>query len=146
MRRSSLATALIALAISSTAALAVSPYHLMWSAKIAGKDGSKITGEATMKAGADGATTDVSVMLMGDDAGVTRPWHVHVGSCAKGGGVFGGGKSYTPITIEGSGHGMSKATLMVAIPDTGSYYVNIHESAGNMGKIVACGDMMKHDM
>ncbi len=146
MRRSSLATALIALAISSTAALAVPPYHLMWSAKIAGKDGSKITGEASMKAGADGATTDVSVMLMGDDAGATRPWHVHVGSCAKGGGVFGGGKSYTPITSEGTGHGMSKATLPVAIPDTGSYYVNIHESAGNMGKIVACGDMMKHDM
>lgn len=145
MRRSSLATALVALAIASTAAVAMSPFHLEWEGKIAGKDGSKITGEASMKEGADGKTTEVNVMLMGDENGATRPWHVHVGSCAKGGGVFGGGKSYTPITTEGMGHGMSKAILPVALPDTGSYYVNIHESAGNMGKIVACGDLMMHD-
>lgn len=144
MRRSPLASALVALAIVSTAAVAMSPFHLEWEGKIVGKDGSKITGEATMKEGADGKSTEVEIMLMGDEAGATRPWHVHVGSCAKGGGVFGGGKSYTPITTEGM-HGMSKATLPVAVPDTGSYYVNIHESAGNMGKIVACGDLVMHD-
>lgn len=144
MRRSSLVTTLAALAIASTAAVAMSPLHLEWEGKIAGKDGSKITGEATMKEGEDGKSTVVEIMLVGDENGATRPWHVHVGSCAKGGGVFGGGKSYTPVATSG-GHGMSKATLPVAVPDTGSYYVNIHESAGNMGKIVACGDLMMHD-
>lgn len=144
MRRSSVVTALAALAIASTAAVAMSPFHLEWEGKIVGKDGSKITGEAVMKEGADDKSTVVELMLMGDDNGATRPWHVHVGSCAKGGGVFGGGKSYTPVATSG-GHGMSKATLPVALPDTGSYYVNIHESAANMGKIVACGDLMMHD-
>lgn len=144
MRRSSVATALVALAIASSAAVAMSPIHLEWEGKLAGKDGSKITGEATMKEGEDGKSTVVELMLVGDENGATRPWHVHVGSCAKGGGVFGGGKSYTPVATSG-GHGMSKATLPVAVPDTGSYYVNIHESASNMGKIVACGDLTMHD-
>jgi len=142
MRRTPI-VAVLALAVASTSALALSPSLATWSAKIAGKDGSKITGEATMKAGADAATTQVSVMLMGDEAGVTRPWHVHIGSCAKGGGVLGGGKSYTPITMDASGHGMTTATLPVALPDTGSYYVNIHQSATSMATIVACGDLTK---
>lgn len=132
-----------ALIVASSSALALAPSLATWSAKITGKDGSKIMGDATMKAGADAGTTVVSVMLMGDEAGTTRPWHVHIGSCAKGGGVLGGGKSYTPITFDASGHGMTTATLPVALPDTGSYYVNIHQSAANMGTIVACGDLAK---
>lgn len=141
MRRLSWAT--VGLAVLSTSAFALTTHYASWSGKIAGNEGAKITGEVSMQPTADGAGTDVSVMLMGDAASVTRPWHVHMGSCAKGGGVLGGGKSYTPITTDGSGHGMSKSTLPIATPDTGSYYVNIHESAGNMGKIVACGDLTK---
>jgi superoxide dismutase, Cu-Zn family len=141
MRRLSLASTVLALAVCSTAALALVSQHMDWTAKIAGNDGAKITGDATMKATADGKGTDVMVMLAGDAAGVTRPWHVHTGSCTKAGGVFGGGKAYSRITIDASGNGMSTATLAVAVPDTGSYYVNIHESTGNMGKIVACGDL-----
>lgn len=141
MRRLSGAT--VALAVFSTSAFALTASSANWAGKLAGNDGAKVTGEASMKPTADGAGTEVNVMLMGDAAGTTRPWHVHIGSCAKGGGVLGGGSSYTPITTDGSGHGMTKATLPIATPDTGSYYVNIHESAGNMGKIVACGDLTK---
>lgn len=141
MRRFAVIAAGVAVVTVTSVAFAVSA-HASWSGKIAGKDGSKITGEATMKSTADDAGAEVNVMIMGDEAGVTRPWHVHIGSCAKGGGVLGGGKSYTPVAMDGSGHGMSKATLPIAVPDTGSYYVNIHESAGNMGKIVACGDLV----
>lgn len=140
MRRVALVAAGIAMLTVTTAGLALSSMA-SWKGTIAGKDGSKITGTASMAPAGEG--TEVNVMIMGDEAGATRPWHIHIGSCAKGGGVFGGGRSYTPITVDGSGHGMTKATLAVAAPDTGSYYVNIHESAGNMGKIVACGDLAK---
>ena len=92
---------------------------------------------------ADGAGTVITVALKREAASVVRPWHVHVGSCAKGGGIFGGAGSYTPITIDAKGNGSSKATLMVAAPDSGSYYVNVHESSANMSKIVACGDLKK---
>lgn len=112
-----------------------------WMASIKGKDGAVTTGTAMMMAGKTANTTEVSIDMKGETAGVTRPWHVHTGSCEKGGGVLGGGRAYTPMSIDEKGNGSSSATLAVALPDTGSYYVNVHESATNMGKSVACGDL-----
>jgi len=51
-----------------------------------------------------------------------RPWHIHIGSCASAGGVLGGGKSYTPITVDAAGAGSSRATLPIALPDTGAVF------------------------
>lgn len=112
---------------------------------VAGKDGLAITGTAMMKGSDDEKSTIVEVEVKGDAAGSVRPWHIHIGSCAAGGGVLGGGRSYTPMTMDGMGGAKTKATLPIAMPDTGKYYVNVHESASNMGKIVACGDLMHHD-
>jgi hypothetical protein len=130
-----------ALAISSSVALAltVNPGH--WMGTVSGLDDAKTTGTGMMMPTADGAGTDVTLDLKGETAGVTRPWHVHLGTCAKGGGVFGGGRAYTPITVDDKGNGSGKATLMVAVPDTGTYHINVHESSANMSKIVACGDL-----
>jgi len=142
MRRSSIFGVSALLAFSSSAALAL-VMHEEWSGKVMGKDGSAIHGSATMKAGKKANTTDVMVKLSGDVAAGARPWHVHSGSCAKAGGVFGGGASYTAVAMNAKGAGKSKATLPVTVPDTGMYYVNIHESATMMAKIVACGDLKK---
>jgi hypothetical protein len=140
MVRSKILGAAAALAISSSVALAltVAPH---WMGTIAGKGDAKTTGTGMMMATADGAGTEVTIELKGETPSVVRPWHVHVGSCAKGGGVFGGGRAYTPVTVDDKGTGSSKATLMVALPDTGSYHVNVHESSANMSNIVACGDL-----
>ena len=119
--------------------------HGHWAGTISGKDGMKITGTAMMMDAKEAGSTEVTVQLKGDDAGIVRPWHIHTGSCEKGGGVWGGGKSYTPITVDDKGNGMSKAMIAAMPADTGHYYVNIHESAANMSKIVACGDL-KHEM
>ncbi|WP_309673061.1 hypothetical protein, partial [Gemmatimonas sp.] len=67
----------------------------------------------------------------------------HTGSCEKGGGVVGGGRAYAPIVISDKGQGAGKATLAVALADTTTYYVNIHDAAQAMGIIVACGDLKK---
>jgi hypothetical protein len=142
MRPLAVMAAGVALATVATAASAL-VLATSWKGKVTGRGDSKITGDAAITPSADGTGAEVNVMIMGDTPGATRPWHIHIGSCAAPGGVLGGGRSYTPITIDGSGHGMSKATLPVAVPDSGSYYVNIHESAGNMGSIVACGDLTK---
>lgn len=143
MRHSKFAAIAAALAVSSSVALALTVTHGHWMGAVTGKDGAATTGSAMMAGSTDGKSTEVTLELMGETASVTRPWHIHTGSCAKGGGVLGGGKSYTPITVDDKGHGTSKATLAMAMPDTGSYYVNIHESGTNMSKIVACGDL-KH--
>lgn len=118
----------------------------MWMGKVAGKDGAALSGDVQMNPGSDANTTVVELTIKGDAASGTRPWHIHIGSCAKPGGVLGGGRSYTPIALDASGNGTSKATLPIAMPDTGSYYVNIHEGAANMSKIVGCGDLMFHKM
>lgn len=144
LRRITLAAA--AVALTSTAALAGGRFAAMWMGTVSGKDGSGITGNAQMTPGAEANTTTVEVSLKGDAPSTPRPWHIHIGSCAKPGGVLGGGRSYTPLAGDASGSSASKATLAIALPDTGSYYVNIHESAANMAKIVACGDLMFHKM
>ncbi|MEO7996018.1 MAG: CHRD domain-containing protein [Gemmatimonadaceae bacterium] len=138
MKRSSLVAVAGLLAVTSSAAFAALR-HMDYTVTITGKDGAAVHGSGMAKS--EDKTTEVEIKLMGDVAGSVRPWHIHVGSCAKAGGIFGGARSYTPITIDAKGEGTTKATVPASLPDTGTYYVNIHESAANMGKIVACGDL-----
>lgn len=56
--------------------------------------------------------------------------------------MFGDAKAYTPLRTDAKGAAQGKATLRLALPDSGYYYVNVHESATQMGKIVACGDLL----
>lgn len=113
-----------------------------WTATLAGKDGRKVTGSAAVKPA--GAGVEVTVTLDGDTPGATRPWHIHTGSCAKSGGVFGAARAYSPIVIDLKGHGSATAKLEAPPSDTATYYVNIHDSGAAMGTIVACGDLAKH--
>ncbi|MCO4100836.1 hypothetical protein [Gemmatimonas sp.] len=142
---SSLIIGLVAAMTTTIMAAVPSAVHLSteWSAKITGKDGRKVSGSATAVPTADGAGTLVSVTLEGDTPGATRPWHVHSGSCAASGGVVGGGRAYSALTIDPKGHATGKATLAVTLPDTGKFYVNIHDAATAMSIIVACGDLAR---
>lgn len=114
-----------------------------WTAKLVGKEGRRVSGAATVNPSADGKGTDVQVTIEGDTPGATRPWHIHTGSCEKSGGVFGGGRAYTPIAIDTKGHGAAKVTIPALMADTTTYYVNIHDSAAAMSIIVACGNLTK---
>jgi len=141
MRRSSILSVALLLAGSSSVAFGLVVRHGGWTAAISGKDGSAIKGSAKVKAGKRAGTTEVSVKYMGDASKMTRPWHVHSGSCAMAGGIVGAANAYSPLIGSAKGSAKGHATLAMALPDTGSYYVNIHESSTNMGKIVACGDL-----
>lgn len=144
MRGKSIGVGLVAVALCSSIALAVAPLDMSWQGMLKGNGESKIDGVISVTKGADGKAL-ATVEFDGDTPSVSRPWHVHVGSCAKGGGVLGGAMNYRAIAVNDKGHGKETANLPVAVPDTGSYYVNIHESAANMRSIVACGDLkMKH--
>lgn len=138
---SAMSLATVLLVASSTVALGLTVRHDAWEGVVVGKDGSKVKGPVSMVPGMAAGTTELEVSFTGDVAGTTRPWHVHVGSCAKRGAVLGDAKAYTPLTVGSSGAAQGKATLRLAWPEGGNYYVNIHESAANMGKIVACGDL-----
>ena len=133
-------TALL-LALSATAANGAVRRHVAWDGMVMGIGGSKIRGEAEMVAGKRVGTTAVEVTYARDASGAVRPWHVHVGSCAKGGPVLGAASAYPVLRVNSKGAAEGKATLRLVLPDSGSFYVNIHESAAAMSKIVACGDL-----
>lgn len=116
--------------------------HVAWDGMVLGVGGTKIRGEVEMVAGKVAGTTAVEVSYARDAAGAVRPWHIHVGSCAKGGPVLGAATAYPALRVDAKGVAEGKATLRLALPDSGSYYVNIHESAASMSKIVACGDLL----
>jgi hypothetical protein len=137
------AFAALALLTVGAASLGAAPRMRDWVATLTGREGRKVSGTATAVPTADGKGVEVNVQLAGDTPGATRPWHVHVGSCAKSGGVFGGGRAYPPITIDAKGNGSAKATVPAVFSDTSTYYVNIHDAATAMSIIVACGDLTR---
>jgi hypothetical protein len=116
--------------------------HVAWDGMVLGVGGSKIRGDVDMVAGKTPGTTAIEVTYARDAAGAVRPWHVHVGSCAKGGPVLGAASAYPVLRVDSKGAAEGKATLRLALPDSGNYYVNIHESSAAMSKIMACGDLL----
>lgn len=85
--------------------------------------------------------TDVEINFAGGTSGATHPWHIHSGTCATGGGVVGGGQSYTPLRPDASGNATSQAVLPTELTAGESYHVNVHRSPQAMGEIISCGDL-----
>jgi hypothetical protein len=73
--------------------------------------------------------------------GGRHPWHIHRGQCGSDQGVFGPADAYKPLEVADNGKASETAVLPLALPKTGSYFVNVHASARNMGTIVACGNL-----
>ncbi|WP_411280260.1 hypothetical protein [Gemmatimonas sp.] len=142
VKQITLAAGALLMAVSPTPANGAVRRHIAWDGVVQGLGGSKIRGEIEMVAGKATGTTAVEVTYARDAAGAVRPWHVHVGSCAKGGPVLGAASAYRALRVDGKGAAKSKATLRLVLPDSGSFYVNVHESAAAMSKIVACGDLL----
>lgn len=111
---------------------------------IVGKNGSKIRGEIAMEGGKAPRTAVVSVALKNDSASAVRPWHIHRGSCDKPGAVFGATTAYTALRIKATGEAEGMARLRVAVPDTGSYYADVHQSA-RVRTVIACGDLLMEE-
>jgi Cu/Zn superoxide dismutase len=83
-----------------------------------------------------GANVNVVVALKGTPAGTPQPIHIHTGTCSDLGGVV-----YPLTSVAG---GTSTTTVkgvtidqLVAKP----YAINVHMSAADLGKYVACGNL-----
>ena len=121
---------------------AVAHRHIAWDGMVMGRGGSKIRGLMEMVGGKVAGTTSVEVTYSGDTPGATRSWHVHRGSCAKGAAILGIANAYTPLRVDAKGAVAAKATLRVTLPDSGSFYLDIHESPVAGAKLVACGELL----
>jgi hypothetical protein len=73
--------------------------------------------------------------------GGRHPWHVHRGQCGADQGIYGAADAYKPLRVEGDGRAQEDAVLAVALPRSGSFFINVHASASNMSRIIACGNL-----
>ena len=141
MNRTSITAAGLLLILSSSLA-AMGVRHIAWDGLVQGKDGSKIRGLIEMVGGTAKGTTSAEVQYTGDTPGSARAWHVHAGSCNKAGAILGAASAYPALKVDAKGAIKAKATLRVQLPESGSYYIDVHDSPANPGKIVACGDLL----
>ena len=84
-----------------------------------------------------GSDVEVVISLTGSPATTPQPAHIHDGTCADLGGV-----AYPLDNLVG---GNSTTTVKGVTIDKllgGKYAINVHESAANLGKYVACGDIV----
>lgn len=85
-----------------------------------------------------GSDVKVVIALKGAPATTPQPAHIHDGTCANLKGVV-----YPLTSLVG---GKSTTTVKDVTIDKllgGTYAINIHESAANLGKYVACGNVVK---
>ena len=73
--------------------------------------------------------------------GGEHPWHVHIGRCGTDQGIFGPPEAYGILRVGEKGLAEGDATIPLALPRSGEYFVNVHASKENMGTIVACGNL-----
>jgi hypothetical protein len=100
----------------------------------------QIRGTAWM-ASVGASQTRVYVSIANAAPGGNHPWHVHIGQCGANGDVLGPASAYPPLHVNGDGTASATANLPIAMPTSGSYYINVHASADNMGTIIACGNL-----
>ena len=103
----------------------------------------QMRGSASMAPSMDGSGTNVALNLANAAPGGLHPWAVHRGQCGAGtdNGVFGSTEAYQALEVEGDGLADGAATLSVATPDVGSYFVVVHASEANLETVVACGNL-----
>lgn len=100
----------------------------------------QMSGEATMAPAPDGRTT-VTLALANATAGGLHPWQVRRGQCGADQGPLGAAAAYAPLRVGGDGRATASATLPVATPADGPYFVSVQASSGNPGTVVACGNL-----
>lgn len=106
---------------------------------IGAQNGSGETGTAMLTQ--MGADVKVVISLKGGPATTPQPAHIHDGTCADLKGV-----AYPLTSVVG---GNSTTTVPGVTIDKllgGTYAINVHESASNLGKYVACGNIVKSAM
>lgn len=102
------------------------------------QNGSGESGTATLTQ--MGSDVKVVVSLKGAPA-TAQPAHIHDGTCDKLGGVA---NALTSITGGASTTTVKDLTIDKLL--AGTYAINVHESSANLGKYVACGNIVKSAM
>jgi hypothetical protein len=97
------------------------------------QNGSGQNGTATLTA--MGNQTQVVINVSGEPSGASEPDHIHTGTCANLGGV-----KY-PLANVVNGTSTTVVNVPLSTLQSGTYAINLHKSAAQIGVYVACGDI-----
>jgi hypothetical protein len=111
------------------------------SAAITGATTVTLGGRASMMRGASSVETRAMLSLFGAAPGSTHAWHIHLGSCSNDRGVIGSPELYTPVVVGNDGRGDITITLPFTTPNSGEFYVDVHDSQSSASRIVACAPL-----
>jgi len=103
--------------------------------------GGTLSGTANMKWTDDQGMFTSAITISSDVPGMSRPWHVHLGTCAAGGAILGSEGGYAPLAVGQDGTAMTTATIEVEPDATMAYHVNVHESQAALANVIACGNL-----
>lgn len=116
--------------------------ELEWEATVVGVDGwEQLLGEATAVAFAGAPQFATTMVLVGDEPGAVRPWHVHHNTCTEGGGIVGADGDYPRLQVDAAGQAQVTTTVPAGLDPAANYHVNVHLSEAEMQVIIACGDL-----
>ena len=101
----------------------------------------QMTGQISMSPGSSGSNTNVALLLTNASPGGLHPWQLHRGQCGTDEGVFGSADAYKTLKVDEYGRASSSATVPLAMPSDGRYFVSVGASVANAETIVACGNL-----
>lgn len=121
------------------------PTVFEWHANITSNDIYRwqIAGASTVLQNEGDTAFTASIDIRNDLAGSARPWHVHFGTCATGGGIVGDDAAYPRLSVDTAGASSTTVTIRdVALDPAASYHINVHESDAQFSTLIACGDLI----
>lgn len=88
------------------------------------------------------STSVVTVSITNAAPNGAHPWHLYQGQCGDNSStIVGTGTTYPPLLVDKYGKATASATVPIALPTSGSYFVAVNASEANMQTVVACGNL-----
>jgi hypothetical protein len=98
----------------------------------------QLSGEGALSWTEGNAEFQAAAVVLNDEPGAERPWHVHHGTCDTGGSIVGAAEAYPPVVVEADGEGVALATVPGTLDRAASYHINIHASADQLETVIGC--------
>ena len=111
------------------------------SGAITGATTVSLGGRGSMMRGSTSAETRAMLSIFGAAPGSTHAWHIHLGACGNDRGIIGAPELYTPVVVGNDGRGDITVTLPFTTPNSGEFYVDVHDSQSSASRIVACAPL-----
>jgi hypothetical protein len=111
------------------------------SAAITGATSVSLGGRGSMMRGSSSIETRAMLSLFGAAPGSTHAWHIHLGSCGNDRGILGSPELYRPVVAGNDGRGDINVTLPFTTPNSGEFYIDVHDTQSSASRIVACAPL-----